>query len=943
MRVDIFPVLERAADLGHMKVLLTDLPESGGRAVIVEGEAGIGKTRFIEKTQEMAAELGVAVFSASGSDLERKFPFGIVRQLFELPLLRASDEDGLLLGAASAASHVFTGETGPTANSEAATLHGLFWLTANFCDRPTLMVIDDLHCCDVASLRYLAYLLPRLKELPLLVVAGFRTGEEPEDGPLFSRILTDPGVVEIRPAPLSESASRTLLRSAIGSDVAPEFAAVCRAATAGNPLLLHALARTVSLQGMAPEAANSPRVASLGPRALSHWVAPRLARVEDTTRRVAEAASVLGPGAQLDALAELAGTDVLAATEATSDLARLGLLKVETSGEFTSRSVRFSHPLVQSAVYGTLTDRQRAAAHARAARVLGRLGADGDRVAAHVLQTPAGDDPEVVALMRNAATAALLRGSPETGYAYLRRALKEKMHDEDRLSLLRETAAVAVQVDLKEAAPLLEEALSYTTDSAELADINARLGAAYGFLRAPDRACDALQEALRHLPPEQEDERRRLEATLLVAVFVAPGRVALRDRLPELRSLPAYDSTGGRMLDCMIAGQAMAVGDTSEQHRVREALADGRLVRDANGEGPLVCGWIALLAADDPLGMISLEQAVKHAQRQGSPRAIAPAYSFRSLALLWSGQLAEAETDARAALGFAESGRVDMDPSFAGAYLAQTLVEQGRLAEAEAVLDELSIIPHQDSPGPVYYLLDAHARLLREQGRFQAAARTASDASEVWQFYGFDNPSLAGWRTELALALHALGRNERAGALAREEVEATRKWGAPRALGRALRVLGVVTGGPEGLSALRESAAVLARGTARLESARTAFALGTALGTDDRDEAQQYLLQALDHADVCGAAPLMAQCTSALRMAGFRPRRTRASGPDSLTPSERRVALLALTGATNREVAQELFVTPKTVEVHLSSVYRKLKISSREQLADFAGRLAEGT
>ncbi|WP_143204905.1 LuxR C-terminal-related transcriptional regulator [Streptomyces sp. CB02009] len=942
--MDIFPVFERAADLGHMKDFLADLPESGGRAVIVEGEAGIGKTRLIEKTQELAMELGVVVLSASGSDLERKFPFGIVRQLFELPLLRASDEDGLLIGAASAASHVFTGENGPTGNSEAATLHGLFWLTANFCSGPTLMVIDDLHCCDVASLRYLAYLLPRLKELPLLVVAGFRTGEQPEDGPLFSRILTDPGVVEISPAPLSEQASHDLLRSAIGSDVDPEFATACRAATAGNPLLLHALARTVLLQDMTPEAANSSRVASLGPRALSHWVAPRLARVEDTTRRVAEAASVLGPGAQLDALAELAETDVLAATEATSDLARLGLLKIETAGEFTSRSVTFSHALVQSAVYGTLTDRQRATAHARAARVLSRLGADGDRVAAHVLQTPAGDDgPEIVALMRSAAAAALLRGSPETGYAYLRRALKEKMHDEERLSLLRETAAVAVQVDLMEAAPLLEEALTYTTDPAELADINARLGAAYGFLRAPDRACDALQEALRHLPPEQEDERRRLEATLLVAVFVAPGRVSLRDRLPELRSLPAYDSMGGRMLDCMIASQAMAVGDTSELHRVREALVDGRLVREANGEGPLVCGWIALLASDDPLGMTSLEQAVKHAQRQGSPRAIAPAYSFRSLALLWAGQLSEAETDARTALGLAETGRVDMDPCFAGAYLAQTLVEQGRLAEAEAVLEELSVLPPHDSPGPVYYLFDAHARLLREQGRFQAAARTARDASKVWQFYGFDNPSLAGWRTELTLALHALGRSERAGALAREEVEATRKWGAPRAYGRALRVLGVVTGGQEGIASLRESAAVLARGTARLESARTAFALGTALVPDRRDEAQQHLLQALDHADVCGAAPLMAECTTALRAAGFRPRRTRATGPDSLTPSERRVALLAITGATNREVAQELFVTPKTVEVHLSSIYRKLRISSREQLADFAGRLADGT
>jgi DNA-binding CsgD family transcriptional regulator/tetratricopeptide (TPR) repeat protein len=938
--MDEFPVLERAADLDQVRQLLVGLPKSGGRTVLVEGEAGIGKTRLIEEIKVIAEERSMLILSASGSEMETKFPFGIVRQLFGFHLARTAAHANLLTGAAAAAAHVFDGTGGMSRQSEPATLHGLFWLTANFCTGPTLMVIDDLHWCDAASLRYLAYLLPRLQELPLLAVASVRTGEQPQDQLLFDHILTSPSVVELRPAPLSEAASHTLMEAIIGTEVEPAFSAACQAATAGNPLLLHALARTVALNGLPPTAANSERVASLGPEALSRWVAPRLAHVSETTRRIAEAASVLGPGAQLDTLAQMAETNLLFTAEATSELSRLGLLKVDETKEFSGRSITFAHALVQAAVYGTLSDRQRAEAHRRAAAVLTQLGADVDRIAAHVLKTPPGGYPPVIPLMRRAAEAAILRGSPETGHAYLRRALQEDMTRDQRLALLREAAAVAVQVDLNEAALLLEEARTCTTDSAVLADINARLGAAYGFLREPDRAIDALQESLSHLPEDSDDERRRLEATLLVAVFVVPGRVGMRDRLPELRRLPAHDSVGGRMLDCMIASHRMAIGVPDEQHRAHEALADGQLVEEINGEGPLVCGWISLLAADDPLGMTSTEQAVKYAQRRGSLRALAPAYCFRALALLWSGQLAEAESDARTALGLTETGRVDMDPAFAGAYLAQALIEQGRLGEAESVLDQLNAALPNDPPRPCYYVLDARTRLLREQGHHLAALRTAKEACDIWDHYGFCNPALASWRTDASLSLVALERHEEARELARREVDLAVQWGAPRAHGRALRTLARVTGGSEGLALLRDSVAVLEKSTSRLELAKSLVDFGSALREDgQRVQAQDALKRGLDHADVCGALPLVKQFKAELRAAGFRPRRTRATGPDALTPGERRVAAIAATGSTNREIAQELFITPKTVEVHLSSVYRKLNISRRDQLAGFAGEL----
>lgn len=158
--------------------------------------------------------------------------------------------------------------------------------------------------------------------------------------------------------------------------------------------------------------------------------------------------------------------------------------------------------------------------------------------------------------------------------------------------------------------------------------------------------------------------------------------------------------------------------------------------------------------------------------------------------------------------------------------------------------------------------------------------------------------------------------------------------GRPRALGRALRVVGQLTGGAEGLDLLRRSVDVLADGPARLDEARSLAELGAALRrAGHRLAARQPLARALDAAEMCGAAELARVVGTELRTAGFRPRRSRLVGIDALTPSETRVAELAAGGASNREIAQALFVTTKTVEVHLTSAYRKLGARRRTDLA----------
>jgi DNA-binding CsgD family transcriptional regulator len=190
------------------------------------------------------------------------------------------------------------------------------------------------------------------------------------------------------------------------------------------------------------------------------------------------------------------------------------------------------------------------------------------------------------------------------------------------------------------------------------------------------------------------------------------------------------------------------------------------------------------------------------------------------------------------------------------------------------------------------------------------------------------------WRSQAALALRELGDRAEARRLAGEELDLARAWGAPRALGAALRVAGVVEGGADGLALLGEAVEVLADSPARLEQAKARTELGAALRrANRRSQAREQLRRALELATTCGAAPLAVRAESELLATGARPRRIALSGVESLTPSERRVAEMAAEGPTNREIAQALFVTAKTVEVHLSSVYRKLGISSRSQLS----------
>jgi DNA-binding NarL/FixJ family response regulator len=221
--------------------------------------------------------------------------------------------------------------------------------------------------------------------------------------------------------------------------------------------------------------------------------------------------------------------------------------------------------------------------------------------------------------------------------------------------------------------------------------------------------------------------------------------------------------------------------------------------------------------------------------------------------------------------------------------------------------------------------------VLLAEGRWEEAVKLGEDYEQAVR--SVRNPGWAAWRSLKALALDKLGRTDEAVTLVEDELEDARRWGAPGTVGRTLLTLAQLKR-EAGREHIDEAVEILEGSSAKLVHAKALAALGTALRHERKPtEAREPLRRALELADTCGSPVLAERVRAELYAAGARPRSTALSGVEALTASEKRVAGLAAEGQTNRDIAQTLFVTPKTVEVHLSNAYRKLGIRSRRELA----------
>jgi len=345
----------------------------------------------------------------------------------------------------------------------------------------------------------------------------------------------------------------------------------------------------------------------------------------------------------------------------------------------------------------------------------------------------------------------------------------------------------------------------------------------------------------------------------------------------------------------------------------------------------------ALLLCDrlDEVASI-VELAIADGHARGSVWGISAATAMRACVHRLRGDVAASEVDAGQAL--AVPGVPPFVVPYTSFLLCLALLERGALDEAEAVVAASGCGPALPEVMHMNHVFWARSRLRVAQGRLSEARDDVVEFGRRCDCVGLRNPAIP-WRADAALLHSRLGEPAAAERFASEYDELARSWDTPRVIGISARTRGLLAGGELGLSLLHEAAQIHGSSPARLEHARSLLELGGALRrAGRRAEARGPLSAAADLARRCAAPVLARQATEELRVAGGVGRRQAFSGAEALTPSERRVARMAAGGQSNRQIAEALFVTAKTVENHLGRVYNKLGIASRTELPEALGQ-----
>jgi DNA-binding CsgD family transcriptional regulator len=424
-----------------------------------------------------------------------------------------------------------------------------------------------------------------------------------------------------------------------------------------------------------------------------------------------------------------------------------------------------------------------------------------------------------------------------------------------------------------------------------------------------------------------------------VTLFDATRRGDFDARRPMYAELAKGEGWGSRALEALLAAEAGRRGRTAEALELaRRSLADGVLIGERGaGEwaAPEVIG--VFVEADDIEGTEStLEQVEAGARATGATFATFTAVAFRGWNQARTGDLAAAEANLRIVLDLARQIDLMMGISTAAFFLMDVLLERSGLDEIVQLVEPIQLPPDFLNTASGSMLLETRGSLCVQRREDEIGVADLRAAGAINRSLRF-GPSYSTWRSSLALALGPADHEE-ALALAHEELALAQEGGLARTQGIALRTLGILEDGPARTERLEQSIAMFDGSPARLAHARSLVALGSALRrANRRADARRRLAAGLEAAHACGALRLTQRARGELEAAGGRRPRTIAGGVESLTASERRVTALAAAGASNVEIAQELFISLKTVETHLTRAYGKLGLSgagSRERLTN---------
>jgi len=942
-------LLERDSELSAIDAALSATDDADGRALLFEGVAGIGKTSLLDEAAARARERGFRVLRARGDHLEQQFPWGVAIQLFA-DLLAGPGRGGRLRGPAKLTRPLFERGAVPVAGPQELfpLIHGLHWLTLNVAeDGPIALLVDDVHDSDGESLRFLCYLLGRLEgtKVALAVAARPREPATAEVAELLDRLRAASDAAKVEP--LGSEAVGALARRQL-PDAADAFCNALARATAGNPFLCRELLDEVREQGLEPGERATAALNELRPENARSSLLWRLGRLGAEARRLAVAVAILGPRDHAET-ARLAGLEADVAADAADALQRAELLAARARLEF-------AHPLIGEVIREDLTEARIRHLHMQAARLLFESGAAAEMVASHLLEADSPSEPWTAEVFAEAAAVALDRAAPQRAARLLRAALAASP-EPPQPTLLRHLGRAEAAAGELEAAERFRAALGLAApeDAPEIArDLGETLYASGRFAEAAEVFEDGLDALSAPDSPESEVIAAELLAGVNMASRLSASRPpeSVRARTAAIAAQPPADpSLGDRVLLAITAGElALGVerdesglvdtqGDRVDRKRVLD-LADRAL---AGGELPGRLGTVVFeptalaVALCDQFDRTRslLDAVIERARDRGAATAYSTVLPLRGFCDLWSGRIAEAITDAGDAIRLAAEvpGASRQTLAAARHVLAVASLERGDLDDARAAVD----VPDGDEPwagSPLHgWYLDAVARVALAEGEPAAALDTFERAGEAYALAGGPG-AYSDWRAVAAVAARAVGDDDRALSLADEELRLVEAFGAPRRIAIALRCRAQLAGDRDEAIALLERALEVLEGSeAALERAHVQVDLGSELRrTGRRRDSREPLRLGMGAARTCGARPLVERAAVELEASGARRPELALTGVESLTPSEARVARMAATGLSNREIAENLFVTRKTVEVHLSSVYRKLEISGRNQL-----------
>lgn len=934
-------LIGRQTELARIGSMLDDAGVGVSGALALIGDAGIGKTTLCDAAVESARERGMTVLRARAVEAEAELAFAGLAELLAPvadAVARLEPPHDRLLAEALGRVAALDGAPPQAPFAAAVALLRLLEMLGARSPAGVLLVLDDVHWLDEATLEAVCFAARRLHADGVAVLVAGRT--EPDRG------LRARGLPLLELAPLAQQEAERLLAATGGADLAAAPRRRLLAAAQGNPLALVELARALTFAQRQGTVELTEPIRPSG--AIEQAFRAQLAELPPATARalvVAAADEGLPYGRVADALRRSgADPDALAPAE------RTGLL-VADGGR-----LRFRHPLLRAVVYHGAPFPERAAAHAALAATLAAAepgGEDAIRRAWHLAAATDGPDEAAAAALEAAGALERARGAAGDAARTLERAAEltpdpvaaagRALAAANEFATAGETAralALAeraleqdgvderVQVELQFLRGVMTVRSGALDAGSEMVGAAAERAAAAGH---PDRAADLLMHrSLRHR---------------IVGDYAAMRRDA--SRAGELaRSVPPGDAAGVREERIALAHLLEIVVLANEG---RLAEADAIVERHAE--------LLVRIAPDHPYQEVVATPAhvsvwseqweraerillrmVDGARARNAVTAVIYPLAVHSQLELRRGRVGQAHAEAGEALELALDTRQHSLAAFAaGMHAAVEAVRGEEEACRERAAQSIALCDAIGATAMGMWPRAALGHLELALGRPEEALGPLSACARAAERIGMRQPGVVQWSADYVEALVRAGREQEARAalgLLRE--------GSPTgwSVGTLARCRGLLTPGEEGEQLLARSAEALERAGARVEAARSLLCLGERLRRGrQRRAAREPLQAAIDVFEGAGARPWSARARDELRATGQQSR-PRDVSREELTPHEHRVALLVAAGRTNPEVAAELYVTRKTVEHHLSQIYRKLGLRSRTELArELAGEL----